>query len=50
MSSGVHLVMPHLRDLLNRGGRLRLLTGDYMDVTEPAALRLIGWLPVEWLL
>ncbi len=42
MVSGVELVLPHLRDLLNRGGRLRLLTGDYLDVTEPAALRLVN--------
>lgn len=42
MASGVRLVIPHLRDLLERGGRLRLLTGDYMDVTEPAALRLVA--------
>jgi HKD family nuclease len=41
MASGVRLVLPHLRDLLDRGGRLRLLTGDYLGVTEPAALRLI---------
>jgi len=42
MTSGVRLVLPHLRDLLERGGKLRLLTGDYLGVTEPAALRLIG--------
>jgi superfamily II DNA or RNA helicase len=42
MVSGVRLVLPHLQDLLARGGRLRLLTGDYLDVTEPAALRLIA--------
>ncbi|MFZ4604371.1 MAG: DEAD/DEAH box helicase family protein, partial [Caulobacterales bacterium] len=36
----MRMVMPHLRDLLARGGRLRLLTGDYLDVTEPSALRL----------
>ncbi|MCU0732998.1 MAG: DEAD/DEAH box helicase family protein, partial [Hyphomonas sp.] len=41
MTSGVRLVLPHLRDLLDRGGRLRVLTGDYLDVTEPAALRLV---------
>ena len=42
MASGVRLVLPHLRDLLDRGGQLRLLTGDYLGVTEPAALRLIA--------
>ena len=41
MTSGVRLILPHLRDLLDRGGQLRLLTGDYLGVTEPAALRLI---------
>lgn len=41
MASGVRLVLPHLRDLLDRGGKLRLLTGDYLGVTEPAALRQI---------
>ena len=40
MTSGMQMVLPHLRDLLARGGRLRLLTGDYLDVTEPNALRL----------
>lgn len=41
MTSGAKLVLPHLRDLLERGGQLRLLTGDYLDVTEPTALRLM---------
>ncbi|MDG1369253.1 MAG: DUF3427 domain-containing protein [Paracoccaceae bacterium] len=41
MTSGARLVLPHLRNFLERGGRLRLLTGDYMDVTEPAALRMM---------
>ncbi|RJE80044.1 DUF3427 domain-containing protein [Paracoccus sp. JM45] len=39
LDSGVRLLEPWLRDLLNRGGRLRVVVGDYMDVTEPAALR-----------
>lgn len=39
LRSGVHLIREHLRDLLRRGGRLRILTGDYLDVTEPEALR-----------
>lgn len=39
--SGVRLVEPHLRDLLKRGGRLRFLTGDYLDITDPKALRVL---------
>lgn len=39
MASGVQLIEPWFRDLLDRGGRLRIVVGDYMDVTEPAALR-----------
>lgn len=38
LPSGVDLLVEHVRDLLARGGRLRLLTGDYLDVTEPRAL------------
>jgi len=38
MESGVRAVLEHLRDLLGRKGRLRFLTGDYLGVTEPAAL------------
>jgi superfamily II DNA or RNA helicase/HKD family nuclease len=38
MDSGVQLIAPWFRDLLDRGGRLRIVIGDYMDVTEPAAL------------
>ena len=38
MDSGVQLIAPWLRDLLDRGGQLRIVVGDYMDVTEPAAL------------
>lgn len=36
--SGVSYIEEHLRDLLQRGGSLRLLVGDYMNVTEPNAL------------
>jgi len=36
--SGLRAVIGHLRDLLDRGGRLRLVTTDYMSVTEPEAL------------
>lgn len=39
MESGVRLLRPHLQDLLDRKGELRFLTGDYLDVTDPDALR-----------
>ena len=39
LDSGVRLLQPRLQDLLERGGRLRVVTGDYLDVTEPSALR-----------
>jgi superfamily II DNA or RNA helicase/diadenosine tetraphosphate (Ap4A) HIT family hydrolase len=38
LGSGVRRLEAHLRDLLGRGGRIRLLTGDYLDVTDPDAL------------
>jgi superfamily II DNA or RNA helicase/HKD family nuclease len=41
LRSGAALLMPHLQDLLDRGGRLRLLTGDYLDATDPDALRML---------
>ncbi|MCF7765223.1 MAG: HIT domain-containing protein, partial [Verrucomicrobia bacterium] len=36
--SGLNLVREHLRDLLKRRGRVRILTGDYLDITDPQAL------------
>jgi len=39
MVSGLKLIYERLKDLLQRGGTLRFLTGDYLDVTEPGALR-----------
>ncbi len=38
LRSGVRLLREHLLDLLERGGRLRVLTGTYMGVTDPLAL------------
>jgi superfamily II DNA or RNA helicase len=38
MTSGVHLLTPHLRDFLARDGKLRVLAGDYLNVTDPVAL------------
>ncbi|MHB2165629.1 DUF3427 domain-containing protein [Alsobacter sp. R-9] len=39
MDSGARLIVEHLRDFLTRGGKARLLVGDYLQVTEPVALR-----------
>ena len=39
LDSGVRLLLPHLQELLKRGGQLRLVAGDYLDVTDPSALR-----------
>ena len=38
LQSGVRLIEEHLRDVLDRKGRVRIITGDYLGVTEPAAL------------
>ena len=38
MDSGVRMLWEHLRDVLDRGGRVRIVTGDYMGVTQPEAL------------
>ncbi len=40
MTSGVKLLENQLRDLLARGGRVRILTGDYFGVTEPEVVHL----------
>jgi superfamily II DNA or RNA helicase/HKD family nuclease/diadenosine tetraphosphate (Ap4A) HIT family hydrolase len=37
--SGIDLIGAHLREVLERGGAVRFLTGDYMDATDPRALR-----------
>lgn len=39
LHSGVDRLYPHLEDLLERGGVLRLLTGDYLDISDPDALQ-----------
>jgi superfamily II DNA or RNA helicase/HKD family nuclease/diadenosine tetraphosphate (Ap4A) HIT family hydrolase len=38
MRSGLQLMQPHLQDLLDRTGRLRIVTGDYLGATDPDAL------------
>jgi superfamily II DNA or RNA helicase/HKD family nuclease/diadenosine tetraphosphate (Ap4A) HIT family hydrolase len=39
LDSGARMIVSHLRDFLTRGGRARILVGDYLEVTEPSALR-----------
>lgn len=39
MDSGARLIVEHLRDFLARGGQARIVVGDYLNVTEPIALR-----------
>lgn len=38
LESGMELLQPHLVDLVDRGGQVRFLTGDYLGVTDPGAL------------
>ena len=38
LQSGLDLLEEHLRDLLARGCLIRLLTGDYLGITDPQAL------------
>ena len=38
LESGVQLLGEHFRDLLERKGRLRIVTGTYLGVTDPNAL------------
>ena len=38
MASGLDRVFEHLKDLLGRGGEVRILTGDYLGISEPDAL------------
>ncbi len=38
LQSGVRLLKPHWLDLLDRQGRFRLVTGDYLGATDPDAL------------
>ena len=41
LEKGFRLLMVHLEDLLERDGYIRILTGDYLDATEPEALQLL---------
>ena len=47
LDSGARMIVSHLRDFLARGGRARILVGDYLEVTEPSALRRLNDLSGE---
>lgn len=39
MDSGTNLIIEHMRDFLTAGGKARILVGDYLEITQPIALR-----------
>lgn len=41
MESGVRLLIPDLRNVIKRGGKVRILTGSYLNITQPSALYLL---------
>lgn len=41
MESGVRMILKDLRAALNRGVQIRILTGNYLGITQPSALFLI---------
>lgn len=41
MESGVKLLLKELNQALNRGAKVRILTGNYLGITQPSALYLI---------
>lgn len=43
MESGVRLLLPALKAALDRGVRIRLLTGNYLGITQPSALSLLKY-------
>jgi len=45
LASGAGILAPYLEDVLNRGGRVRFLTGDYLGVSDPDALLRLMDLP-----
>jgi HKD family nuclease len=38
MRSGLQLIQSYLQDVLDRGGKVRIVTGDYLGATDPDAL------------
>lgn len=41
MESGVRMLLGELDNALNRGAKIRILTGNYLGITQPSALYLI---------
>ena len=41
MESGVRMILDDLEQVLNRGVKIRILTGNYLGITQPGALCLI---------
>lgn len=41
MESGVKMILPDLREAINRGVKVRILTGKYLGITQPTALYLL---------
>lgn len=41
MESGVKMLLSELKEALKRGAKIRLLTGNYLGITQPSALYLI---------
>ena len=41
MESGVKLLLQDLKEALNRGVKIRILTGNYLEITQPQALYLL---------
>ena len=41
MESGVRMILKDLKEALNRGVQIRILTGNYLGITQPSALCLI---------
>ena len=41
MESGVKLILGDLKDAVERGARVRILTGNYLGITQPSALYLL---------
>ena len=41
MESGVRMLLKDLRAALDRGVQVRILTGNYLGITQPSALYLI---------